>query len=379
MDFEFDFEKTPDYLRENLFTVLAVAIIALLLIGYLVFTIRTLVPRWQQRSELVAASATIEAAYADHTAQQQAAAGQIEQQIDAAQTEFGETANRFLTEAQAAVFLDGLYDNAAQTAVAIVDLQAQAVPQGATVGGEKPVYDTRQFRLEATGALPQLNQFVGRMEQTAVPSVTLQNMVITSSEQGDTAVLTLDLLLFTSPFSTGESVADLPDPLPTVEVPEATAVPQPTNTPALTATPDVSNLVAQLDEPWAAENWPEVIRIIQEIRQQAPNEPGMAEKLYAARVNYGYQLAGLGDTTGAAQQFEQALAIFPQGTEAEAALQSLFSPAPTATPEATVYVVKRGDTLFSIARRFGSTVDAVKAANGLVSNNITPGQQLIIP
>ena len=73
------------------------------------------------------------------------------------------------------------------------------------------------------------------------------------------------------------------------------------------------------------------------------------------------------------------MAIFPQGAEAEAGLQSLFAPAPTATPETTIYVVQRGDTLFSIARRFNSTVDAVKAANGLVSNNITPGQQLIIP
>jgi len=41
--------------------------------------------------------------------------------------------------------------------------------------------------------------------------------------------------------------------------------------------------------------------------------------------------------------------------------------------------VQRGDTLYSIARRYGSTVDAVKAANGLTSNNINPGQQLIIP
>jgi LysM repeat protein len=96
-------------------------------------------------------------------------------------------------------------------------------------------------------------------------------------------------------------------------------------------------------------------------------------------VNYGYQLAELGETAAAAEQFEQALAIFPQGTEAEAGLQSLFAPTATPTPDATIYVVQRGDTLFSIARRFGSTVDAVKAANGLVGNNITPGQQLVIP
>ena len=349
---------------------------ALLVVGYLIFAIRTLVPRWQQRSELTAASATVEAAYADRTAQQQAVAGQISEQIEAAQAVFDETANRFLTEDQAAAFLDGLYDSAAQTAVSIVDLQARAVPLGASAGGEKPVYDIRQFRLEVTGPLPQLNQFVGRIEQTAVPSVSLQNLAITEGLDENSAVLTLDLLLHTSPFSTGESVANLPDPLPTTE---ATAVPQPTAAPSPTAMPDVSNLVSQLDDLWAAQNWPEVIQLIQQIRQQAPDELGMAEKLYAARVNYGYQLAGSGDTASAADQFEQALAIFPQGTEAEAGLQSLFAPTPTATPETTIYVVQRGDTLFSIARRFNSTVDAVKAANGLVGNNITPGQQLVIP
>ncbi|WP_420642397.1 LysM peptidoglycan-binding domain-containing protein [Candidatus Leptofilum sp.] len=372
MDFKIESEEILDYLSDNWLTVTPIFITGLLLIGYLFFTLGTLLPRWQQRTELIATSATAEAAATERAAQQQAATGQRA----AAQAEFDASANRFLTEAQAALFLDGLYDSAVQTAVTIVDLQVQPMPQGASPGRQKPVYDTRQFRLEAIGALPQLNQFVGHIEQTAVPSVTLQNLLITSGEDENSAILTLELLLYTSPFSTGESVADLPDSLPTAE---ATAVPQPTVTPAPTAMPDVSNLVSQLDAPWAAENWPEVIRIIQEIRQQAPSEPGMAEKLYAARVNYGYQLAGLGDTNGAAEQFEQALAIFPQGTEAEVGLQSLFAPAPTATPETTIYVVKRGDTLYSIARRFGSTVDAVKVANGLISNNITPGQQLIIP
>lgn len=376
MDFELDFEEILDYLRENLFTVLAIAIMVLLVVGYIIFAVRTLVPRWQQRTDLVAAAATVDAAYADRTTQQQAIAGQLRQEIETAQAEFDETSNRFLTEAQAAAFLDSLYDSAAQTAVSITQLQAQAVPQGAAVGGEKPVYDTRQFRLEVTGPLPQLNQFVGRIEQTAVASVSVQNLAITSGVDENSAVLTLDLLLYTSPFSTGESVAQLPDPLPTTE---GTAVPQPTATPSPTPLPDINSLLAQLDDPWTAENWPEVIRLIEEIGPQAPAELGLAEKLYAARVNYGYQLAAQGDISGAAGQFEAALQIFPQGTEAEAGLQSLFAPEPTATPETTLYVVQRGDTLFSIARRLGSTVDAIKAANGLVSNNITPGQQLVIP
>jgi LysM repeat protein len=43
------------------------------------------------------------------------------------------------------------------------------------------------------------------------------------------------------------------------------------------------------------------------------------------------------------------------------------------------YIVRWGDTLFSIAQRFGVTVDAIKQANGLTSDFIIVGQELAIP
>ena len=42
------------------------------------------------------------------------------------------------------------------------------------------------------------------------------------------------------------------------------------------------------------------------------------------------------------------------------------------------YVVKRGDTLFSIARRFDTTVTAIKQRNRLRSNTINVGDRLTI-
>ena len=53
---------------------------------------------------------------------------------------------------------------------------------------------------------------------------------------------------------------------------------------------------------------------------------------------------------------------------------------PTPTPEPPVYVVQAGDTLYAIAERFGTTVEAIAAANDLADPSlIDVGQRLVIP
>ncbi|MHB8073777.1 LysM peptidoglycan-binding domain-containing protein [Desulfosporosinus fructosivorans] len=55
-------------------------------------------------------------------------------------------------------------------------------------------------------------------------------------------------------------------------------------------------------------------------------------------------------------------------------------PMPTPTPSTKVYVVKKGDTVYKIAKRFGTTMEAIIAANNLRNPNlIYPGQVLLIP
>ena len=43
------------------------------------------------------------------------------------------------------------------------------------------------------------------------------------------------------------------------------------------------------------------------------------------------------------------------------------------------YIVKSGDSLYSIARKYGITVDALKSANGKSSNLLSIGEVLVIP
>lgn len=59
------------------------------------------------------------------------------------------------------------------------------------------------------------------------------------------------------------------------------------------------------------------------------------------------------------------------------------SPAPSPTPGAGgnsfAYTVRSGDTLWILANRYGTTVDAIKKLNGLTSNSLQIGQVLRIP
>ena len=45
----------------------------------------------------------------------------------------------------------------------------------------------------------------------------------------------------------------------------------------------------------------------------------------------------------------------------------------------TTYTVKSGDSLYKIAQRYNTTVNAIKRLNGLSSDNLSVGQQLLIP
>ncbi len=68
-----------------------------------------------------------------------------------------------------------------------------------------------------------------------------------------------------------------------------------------------------------------------------------------------------------------ASAIHKPGNEVAAAGE------PAAMGETSTYTVKGGDNLTKIAKRHGTTVKAIRAANGLKSNDIKVGQKLKIP
>jgi LysM repeat protein len=105
---------------------------------------------------------------------------------------------------------------------------------------------------------------------------------------------------------------------------------------------------------------------------------------HSARMQSGTSLA---DAPPAAVETQSAMAstetaVSTSSSAPEVVPQSPQLPvqkvsAPTATGQtATVYVVKSGDTLAKIAKTHGTTIKAIKSANGLDTDHIWVGQKL---
>jgi LysM repeat protein len=59
---------------------------------------------------------------------------------------------------------------------------------------------------------------------------------------------------------------------------------------------------------------------------------------------------------------------------------SVVTPVSAAPDESTVHIVRRGETLYSIARNYGVSMWAIARANGIANpNRIYAGQRLVIP
>ena len=101
------------------------------------------------------------------------------------------------------------------------------------------------------------------------------------------------------------------------------------------------------------------------------------------------QTAAPTTAAGAAQATPQATPqataqVTPQATQQatpQVTPQATVRPAPTAAAQRREHTIAPGDTLSGIAQRYGTTVDALVAANGLANRNVTlqVGRRLVVP
>lgn len=180
----------------------------------------------------------------------------------------------------------------------------------------------------------------------------------------------------------------------------------PTPIPTATVDPRLPLLMQQLDAAWNAYNWPDVLRLVDEIIAIDPYYDEIQDKRYYAHVNYGIQLWADGRPAEACEQFRRALQVRSDGEEAlwwtmrycPTPTPTLIpmtatpitppagtpSPVPPTPPPQIVttpftYTVQPGDTLYSLARRYSTTVQAIMQINGMMNYYLRAGQLIWIP
>lgn len=151
----------------------------------------------------------------------------------------------------------------------------------------------------------------------------------------------------------------LPTPPPETPEPEATTV---SVAPTPTPTPEVSVVVTETVEVETSES--------ATASQQRVHVVQRGEWVYAIARRYGVSPEAI---IRANNLRPPDYIIYPG--------QTLIIPSDGGEPPAgrQEHVVQAGETLYSIARQYGTTVEAIKNLNGLTSDTIYVGQILVIP
>ncbi len=153
-------------------------------------------------------------------------------------------------------------------------------------------------------------------------------------------------------------------------------------------------LTAAAEAAWQRGNWEDVVASVTALARAGLSNRTYESRLYEAHISLGWALLAEDRRQEAEAHLMSALEIRPDGQEALEGLRIARQPAaaapaaaasqPEAAPAAAsstgiCHIVQRGDTLFSLARRYGTTVEAIRAANNLPCTLIRIGQKLVIP
>ncbi|MBK8986463.1 MAG: tetratricopeptide repeat protein [Chloroflexi bacterium] len=325
MDVLYDLRDT---IRNNMLSVLAIAFIVITVVWFGYFLSTDVLPQWTARQELAAQLLAAQQNSRQGEQAEQNSAEALQAQLADIQSNLNATTGAFLSEAQAAAILDSLYRYAASSSVTITGLQAQSAAEPVAPNA---LYSVQAFTVQVTGPVLQLLDFLGRFEETTWPGVSLSGVKLAQGEGQST--LDLGLALYTSPLATGA----VPEAAPLLEISPSSANGTAVNGASAAATApaaDLTALVNSLYEPWMAENWPEAIRILEQILAQTPDDFDMKTRLYAAYLYHGYQLSAAQQPEEAKAALSRALEFRPDGLEASTALQRVNNglPATAVTP-----------------------------------------------
>jgi LysM repeat protein len=321
------------------FSLLAVVLIIALGVSYWLFYTSSIDPAISSRSILASQMTDAQKALGDLRKKQQDSPETLQVRLATAQSTLAASVNLFLTDSQANQMIDTLYQNASASGVTITELQSQnpiSSPPTATPTSKPsptPVPSPTQ-----TGTVPSTPKPPSTFQPAPSP---------TASSEGKPIVYVTSVRLQAQ--GTSRQLVDFVSRL-NGQLAKGFVI----NNIGLTGgdaiaslTMDISLYITSLDLQVPA----------------AVQTPGAVPTLAATTM----------------QPVEIPTPSAPQPlAPAASPIPPTLTPAPPG-PKYIVYVVRPGDTLYSIARRYGITVAAIMAANRLPNFNIHVGQQLQIP
>jgi LysM repeat protein len=155
-----------------------------------------------------------------------------------------------------------------------------------------------------------------------------------------------------------------------------------------------ATLGAQAERAWSNADWPAALAILEHMRSLAPADHTLIDRQQRGHLNYAWDLLSAGNGAEANAQFGRALGLLPEDPEALQGLDLIRQRCPAEAPirapstagsvaqpvnRPTEYRVLGGDTLYSIARRYGVTANAIRRTSDLESEDIRAGMTLTIP
>ncbi len=241
-------------------------------------------------------------------------------------------------------------NNADNSLGAIVCVVSQMAPHSAVNGSG--VLFTITFKAKAPG--------VSNIHFTDLKLARADGIEISASQQN----AQINVGAANTPTATPTTAA--PTPTPTATTAGPTATPTPTATAGPTATPTPTPTATATTAPGQT-----VIYIVK-----------TGDTLYSIARRFGVTveaLTHLNKITNSSRIYVGQRLIIPRGNGAMPTPRpgATATPKPGTTP--VTYIVQRGDTLYSIARRYGTTVQAIATRNNIVNpSRIFVGQRLII-
>jgi Tfp pilus assembly protein PilO len=147
-------------------SLLALVAVIVLVLANVLFVALYIVPRWQEKGDLATQVAADQKKLDEALKAKETSPVELQKQVEAAQTKLDSVASFFLSDSQASEVLENLYRYAIESQVEITDLQVQP-----TLSEEqKEAYEVQQYRLQASGLLYNLVDFVSQIEEAALES-----------------------------------------------------------------------------------------------------------------------------------------------------------------------------------------------------------------